>query len=225
MPQTITSEPITGRQLSYARSLGADETALSIMDKRTCSRYIEALIIKRRDGGPVTETPQPIVQREPERFGFGRGKLNIPAQMVQAIPTGYYAWAPDFDTPLRFVRIKHHDSGRKRGHTTVQTIHGDELKLQVDIYPNGQMQVYRNGLDDLLTGILVDPTHAGRTYALKKGRCMRCGKELTDERSRHYGIGPICDGILPQVIDRRDEELGFSYEERPVDYKIEEYLR
>ncbi len=45
---------------------------------------------------------------------------------------------------------------------------------------------------DAIRTILQDPRAAGEDYALKSGRCCRCGRKLTVPASLHRGMGPEC---------------------------------
>lgn len=44
----------------------------------------------------------------------------------------------------------------------------------------------------VLTKIAVDPVAAAKRYGQEIGSCSKCGKTLTDEFSRAFGIGPVC---------------------------------
>lgn len=44
----------------------------------------------------------------------------------------------------------------------------------------------------ILAEIAVNPLEAERRYGMELGKCSRCGRTLTDETSRSYGIGPEC---------------------------------
>jgi hypothetical protein len=65
----------------------------------------------------------------------------------------------------------------------------------------------------ILTAIAVDPAEAMKLYGQELGHCGRCGRELTDDTSRSFGIGPDCREILglgrapsPALsYERRDE--------------------
>ncbi|MGV0985099.1 MAG: DUF6011 domain-containing protein [Limnohabitans sp.] len=45
---------------------------------------------------------------------------------------------------------------------------------------------------DLLAEILRDPEAAARRYGTELGECSVCGTQLTEEKSRELGIGPVC---------------------------------
>lgn len=44
--------------------------------------------------------------------------------------------------------------------------------------------------------IAKDPAEAMATYGRELGVCGMCGRELTNQESREYGIGPVCRGRL-----------------------------
>lgn len=44
----------------------------------------------------------------------------------------------------------------------------------------------------VLTAIAAEPVDAMRRYGVELGRCGSCGRTLTDETSRAFGIGPDC---------------------------------
>lgn len=44
----------------------------------------------------------------------------------------------------------------------------------------------------VIAKILIDPAEAARTYGRELGECGVCGRTLTNDESRAYGIGPVC---------------------------------
>lgn len=146
--------------------------------------------------------------------------------MLEMIPSGYYAVRPDTETELAFVRISRPGHGKWKGYLKVQTQHGDQL---IDRWAWNMANpdpltsvrswsVWRNqfpgnqSIEDLLLLVIVDHRKAGRTYAEEIGRCHRCNKDLTDERSRWYGFGPECEKLLEGEKDEIDDENDGSYE-------------
>lgn len=45
---------------------------------------------------------------------------------------------------------------------------------------------------NFLFSLLRDPVQAAKTHAALTGECTFCGAELTDERSKEVGYGPVC---------------------------------
>lgn len=53
-------------------------------------------------------------------------------------------------------------------------------------------EVYQGEYEEQFSQILVNPEVYAKLFGLLVGHCYRCGKTLTDEMSRAYGIGPEC---------------------------------
>jgi hypothetical protein len=49
---------------------------------------------------------------------------------------------------------------------------------------------------EVLALIAKNPKEAMLRYGLELGHCGHCGRTLTNEESRQYGIGPICRGKM-----------------------------
>lgn len=119
---------------------------------------------------------------------------------------------------LRITRHKPTAKNRWAGGITIQTKHGGSytdkgnLELRLAKWPSGKWSVYSPWCIDVLLLILPDPTTAAMLYSQELGECARCGKDLTDERSRFYGIGPECEKHWPHHLDRVVEIKGGTYE-------------
>lgn len=58
-----------------------------------------------------------------------------------------------------------------------------------------------NAYAEIKNTVEADPDTAAATFAAFHTRCCRCGKALTDERSKTYGIGPECRvGMTTEVL-------------------------
>lgn len=150
---------------------------------------------------PTPPTPQP--EHTPA--------TSVPLGMLAETPDGYYAVRLDDSDPYRFLRIKRPTTGRRKGLIQVQTKHSDDLKLMMLFRPaaeshNGRdwVQVYQPFVERHLILAMVDPYGARMAFARELNRCCICGKDLTDERSRHYGIGPDCEKRFPDIIQQVD---------------------
>lgn len=137
--------------------------------------------------------------------------LATPIEMIKSMRDGRYAVRPDSSTPYTFVRVSRPKSGRMKGALKIQTQHSEAYKDCIVIWPSGRVSVYDRRVDSSLLLIVVDPVTATRAYGQELGRCCRCGRELTDERSRYYGIGPECEEHWPEIINTVDEERGAYY--------------
>jgi hypothetical protein len=149
-------------------------------------------------------------------------RTNVPLPMLDATPDGYFAVRLDDNDPYRFIRIKR-PIQRKNVRTKwvgcihVQSQHSDLLKSILLYAPLGArpgmpdewLWVLRPDWERHIILALVDPMGAGLAYARELQHCCRCGKALTDIRSRHYGIGPDCEKLWPEhieYVDGLDEE-------------------
>lgn len=196
-----TVEFATSRQVAYVAHLGGDALHAAKLSKGDCSTYIKSL------------QSAPSVSAEPSAPPV-KPKPKVPLELFNAVPEGYYAWQLDTDTPLTFLRVSRPTRGKYRGTTKVQTQHGPNFLIAWVSWPSGQVIEYRYGTEAALLGIIVDYRHAARVYAMKKGKCCRCNTELTDVRSRHYGIGPECVKHWPWYTEMVDNELGHTFEQK-----------
>lgn len=139
-----------------------------------------------------------------------KSKLETMMPLFDAIPDGYYGIDLGDGSSIKYLRIDKVTHGTKKGARKVQTIHGDALDDAWIKWPSGRVTVYKSGVEDLILAAMTDHMGAMRRYARTIGRCCRCGKRLTDERSRHYGIGPECEKYMPSIITAVDLENGIG---------------
>ena len=149
----------------------------------------------------------PKKQIDPLAYPF-----SAPEAMTTAIRDGLYA--VDIGTVQQyviFVRISRPLRGKLAGCFKIQTQHGDRYAEAAVKYPSGSWRVFTNrkaDLDKALLTICVNPLDAAVLYAKEKGRCFAHGGDLTDERSRYYGIGPECVKSWPDYVNKVHEERG-----------------
>lgn len=196
-----TSSP-TQPQLDYIKKLGGNPTWAA----RNCNREQAAKYIDRLKSGAVqTPTPAP---REKRVFELtNRQKMLV--QLLDQVPDGRYAVQPDETVPLTFIRISRPKKGQYGGTIKVQTQHSDDLILRWVYWPSGRVSEYERSIEEKLLLVCVDSRRAATTYGRELGQCCCCGKTLTDERSRYYGIGPECEKKWPwiiQLVNERDGE-------------------
>jgi hypothetical protein len=198
-------EPSTGAQHRYVEILQGDVGRARLMTKRECSTYIDRL--KAGTEPKITTpaaTPPPAVRKEPTP------KQKMIAELLKGVPDGRFAVRLDESTPWTFVRIsrpKPESRSNYRGATKVQTQHGPSLSdPKFVIWPSGVISSYEYTIEDTLLLVVADYRGAARAYARELGRCCRCATELTDQRSRHYGIGPECEQHWPWIIEMVDSE-------------------
>lgn len=212
----IVSEPVedrvTPRQLKYIVDLGGDEAKVATMTKHEASSYIDEL--KRKPAEPVVTAPTPPVMPYKAKLEDDP-KVKMVLGLIDLVPNGYYAAQMEEGAKIYFLRLSRPKSGRFAGAIKVQTIHGETLKEAFVVWPSRRVSKYTNDphfIDHLLL-LMTNSRSAARLYSKEIGRCCRCNMRLTDDRSRHYGIGPICDGIWTWIIDEVDEENdGHSFE-------------
>lgn len=188
---------ITERQLKFIGDLGGDTVYACKLTTKQASEYIDRL---KREQKKVTDpwaAPNRLVTK-------------IPLDMLAGIPDGYYASRLDSTQPFTFFRVSRPKSGKYKGTMKIQTQHGPEYKLAVVIwnYEAQRVTVYNKMIEDELLLVTVDHNGCAIAYAEKIGRCMRCNTELTDERSRWYGIGPECEKHWPHIIGLIDDRKG-----------------
>lgn len=88
-------------------------------------------------------------------------------------------YAVEHEGVLKFFKLK---NGRKAGF------------VFLDVQASDDWHPIRNPkrIDEILALIAADELTAARRYGQELGKCSRCGRTLTDETSRAYGIGPDC---------------------------------
>lgn len=99
------------------------------------------------------------------------------------VPAGRYAVEGD-DGLLKFYKVRKPDKGKWAGWTFLDAQASDYY------YPIKGVQTVRA----ILGKIAKDPRAAATLYGQEIGRCCICGRTLTNDVSRNYGIGPICAG-------------------------------
>lgn len=143
---------------------------------------------------PVVETPAPERRRS---YVSDDPLLAMITGMVQMIPEGYYATAPNGENGhCDFVRIHTSKSRKSRYYNSlvIQTQHSDKWEVRMVLWSGtGKWSVYSPRVIDYLMEIVSDYKSCGIRYAVMLKHCMRCNKELTDDRSRHYLVGPECE--------------------------------
>lgn len=211
-----TSAPMTEAQAATIKRLGGtiSQDATRLRASQMIDSLLEAQAERERrleaDGGPV--------ETEEESKQLHATSLGLPAEMLFGIRPGRYAVSTDGSNRFDFVRVMHvkQKPGKFTKHAgcmKIQTQHGEMLKERAIVSPIGQVVLTSNTMDAtkltaILMGIIIDQRGANIKYGREKGMCCRCGKTLTDERSRYYGIGPECEKSWPEIVDEVDENEG-----------------
>lgn len=206
-PVTVTTPVVmvSDRQLEYIKTLGGDLTHAAKLTRAQASEYIQELRSKPKEETAPAAPLSTAKSTDP--------RLDLLNGLLEGVRDGYYAVQSDDSDPLTFLRVSRPKSGQFEGSVKIQTQHSEELKLAACKWKSGYWSVYRKSVIDRLLILVLDPTKAGMKYAQELGHCLRCNKELTDERSRFYGIGPECEKVLPNHINWVNEQHnGLPYE-------------
>jgi hypothetical protein len=198
--------PASARQLRYIEDLcakkGVQLNGHTPPSSAKASEWIAKL--KAMKDAPVT---QPRVHNPL--------KSPLPFHMLAMIQPGRYAILNDDNNELIFVRVAAPRTGKMAGMIQVQTQHSDSWTRRLLVAPDERVIAMRREtvkgmeLRDILTAVFSDQTSAAMLYAEKEHLCARCGKKLTDDRSRWYGIGPECEkhwvGYMNQVEEYKGD--------------------
>jgi len=96
------------------------------------------------------------------------------------VPAGRYALRTE--DGVKFYRLDRPTQGKWAGYTFLKVQASDDLFPIKN--PNEKARI--------INAIAEDVLGAERLYGMELGKCSRCGRTLTDETSRSYGIGPDC---------------------------------
>lgn len=142
--------------------------------------------------------------------------------MVDQVKDGYYATLPDSTQAAHFLRISRPTKGQYKDTLKIQTQHGPRWNNALIWHPSRDYRgskldswweiITPDTLGDLLL-IISDQRSCLKRYSKLLDRCNQCNTELTDWRSRWYGIGPDCEKAHPEVIEEIDDDNdGHSFE-------------
>lgn len=121
-----------------------------------------------------------MIQKERELKAAAPAPTGPTAPAGPEVPDGRYA--VEEDGTLKFFHVRTGTKGRWAGFVFV------DIQASSDLYPLKD----RARKARVLAAIAADLETAARRYGQELGICGRCGRTLTDEESRAYGIGPIC---------------------------------
>jgi hypothetical protein len=192
-------KPPTREQLDYVKLLGGDAWTARNLSRSQVSAYIDHLKAKRTSSA---KTGAPVPDKS---FAAQNDRVNMCLGMIR---DGRYAVSPDDVTPLTFVRIVRPKTGNYKGAVKVQTQHGDDLVDRLFLWPSGKVTIKAPFIVESLLLIAADLRGASIRYGQEIGQCCICGKSLTDERSRYYGIGPDCETRFGDIIAEVDQNSG-----------------
>jgi len=105
-----------------------------------------------------------------------------PVWIGAKIEQGYYAVNHPTDGTLRFYQVRKPAEGKWLGHIFLSEVSGENHLPMRDYQERSA----------IFTEIAKDPIGALKRFGKQIGRCGHCKKQLTDEVSREFGIGPVC---------------------------------
>jgi hypothetical protein len=91
---------------------------------------------------------------------------------------------------------------------------------QRETYQVNHWTLVRAGRREVERQIEEDPIGCAARFAASKSICCCCGKALSDERSKAYGIGPDCrSGIRPEVLAALIEAMATAHASGRVSWR------
>lgn len=199
--RTWHNKPVTPAQVNFILSL-AKRTG-QVVDPSILTRGSASNLIEQLKQLPVSQGKGNAVTEE-----------LLPRHMLDLIEDGRYALRNDADNAYIFLRVSHPKAGRRAGAFKLQTQHSDQLSDLLVIGTDGNEVYRRRGLVrgmklvDLLTTLVVEQKKAAILYGQRLEQCCRCGRKLTDSRSRYYGIGSECENTWSWVVSQVNEQRG-----------------
>lgn len=136
--------------------------------------------------------------------------------MIDMIPDGYYATAKDEGGHVDFLKVARPTRGRYNGSTKISSQHSERWEERMVYWPSGKWSVYDQRIIEPMMLVIADHKTCARRYSIELQKCCVCTTKLTDDRSRHYLIGPVCDQkpqwvhMIEHVDDLND---GLSFEQ------------
>lgn len=194
---------VTEKQLKYIEDLDGDVVHAYKLSWEEADRYIKDLLKSGK---------KKKVQTDP--------RLDMIKGMLDFIPDGYYATAPEgTGGHIDFVRISRVTKSTRKypaGTLKIQTQHSDKWADALVLWPSGNWSQFKRAAIEMVMLVIADHKTCARRYGIEVQACQRCNKTLTDDRSRHYLIGPECeqkhggDVVIEEVDDIND---GLSFEQ------------
>jgi hypothetical protein len=179
--------------LDYARDYEGDFPFMIAMKARYLSRgtFSERMITA------ILNTKEHDLRRAAMRQTGTGVTVEIEGSIdLRVLPEGRTRYAvPNSEGALTFIQIDRvaDRSSRWNGWIFVKQQLSDYTEKRGSQRPG---QMYRGVWVSLLQKVLDDPKGAMRAYGENLGICGNCGRTLTNEVSRQFGIGPDCREAL-----------------------------
>lgn len=168
----------TEPQLSYIKDL-IEQRAIPEDKLEDTKRQLEAGLTKKQASAWIERLR--TLPRKTSTFG------RVNEKMPQIEP-GYFAVRFAKNGPLKFFRVRHgKEDSRWAGFLFIDAGRGGPHE--------GLAWTAVKDVDykqQIAKAINKNPQKAAQTYGQEIGRCGICGRTLTDEISRAFGIGPVC---------------------------------
>lgn len=193
---------MTARQLDFIKSLVAERQlpgAEADEHERGRATFARRVAAEETTGGAHGTTTTYAARMTPQQasnmiewlLALPRQQRSEPATDTTTpdVPAGRFALRTADDPQLRFFKVDRPEEGRWAGRTFLSEIFGGGFG------DDGRREPIRDRArrEEILNAILaVGPIKAAQCYGIELGHCGRCGRTLTDETSRAFGIGPDC---------------------------------
>lgn len=204
------------RSLASERELPDDtllahdvDAALELLDVKDASDVITALLAL-----PKKSAPNSPEHRAAEALALTPIKTSA-REACAAIPDGTYTVVFDADeSDWLTLQIAPATWAKEPGLRQISYLSGSDNELSYTGFAflkvDGQVifwKKFRNADSRLAAGVAIISAAELRLtaheaflehaegYALRSGRCLRCGHKLTVPASLHRGLGPVCAGI------------------------------
>ena len=167
----------------------------------------------------------PIVegQRPETEGGSSMTSAPMPTRW-QDLPLGYYA-VPDPDDPHTMTYWRRASPRRREvfdpwpaGTKTGPVLYTRDVPTGLKGEARREWirawyaEVHKPYRDAVIAAIAADTDAAAQRFAQMTSRCCVCGRSLTDESSKVYGIGPECrEGMSPEHLDRYVRQTGAAH--------------
>lgn len=136
------------------------------------------------------------------------GQLTLPYEEKPAnahalVPDGFYTVVIP-DGSHRTFRLRTIKKGQMKGARLIGYLRGSCNETQYAYFAflrgDGNVAIWKRYRDNngvkhlgrLFETVVSHPEQAGKAYAMKSGKCYRCGRLLTHPQSILSGIGPEC---------------------------------
>lgn len=173
-----------------------DDSLIDFLRQQTWSDFARSLVKGYERYGSLTERQEQAARSMMEKTKAREAGRKRQEEVlddavgldISALPAGLFA-VPGGDTRLK-VRVDRPDSGKWAGFVFVKdaAVYGAGRRYGM-ARPDGK---YRGDIQDALTAIMADVAGARKAYGDLTGRCAICNRQLEDETSVAYGIGPVC---------------------------------